>query len=164
MPATLDKVALKTAAETLPPARDTITTADETVEGSTARKKILNHKSEYIPDGMKNFIANINTGKKTKVVNCMVACNRQCTIPFQSVDRLRLIPYNKKMAEIPTSAKVLREKIPVFNPGPGMNLPKTIISNNNATNQSNFKRIFSQFISANLFLFSMISNAGDRYA
>ncbi len=39
-PSRLDRLALKIAAEILPPANDTITTADDTVPGSAARKKI----------------------------------------------------------------------------------------------------------------------------
>ncbi len=67
-PSILDILALKIAAGILPPAIETITTEDETVEGKAAKKKNGNHTCCRKPLWNKGFSRIRISGNKIKVL------------------------------------------------------------------------------------------------
>ncbi len=81
MPNKLDILALKIAAGIFPLAIDTITTEEETVEGSAARKKNpsqIVYACSLTKSGLKR---SINKGKRRNVAHCMSKCIFQLDNP-----------------------------------------------------------------------------------
>src|SRR5690606_30209823 len=80
-PSRLEILALKIAAGKLPPAMDTITTEEETVEGKAHKNKIPTHSRSPSADIKNGLSPKAISGNNRKVAPCTTRCSFQLVSP-----------------------------------------------------------------------------------
>lgn len=94
-------LALKIAPGILPLAMETMTTDDDTVDGSAARKNTANHKVKYPSWCINGKPIKTSIGNKRNMEICTRACNFQFDKPSIIFLGLSFSPYKKKIPAMP---------------------------------------------------------------
>lgn len=101
MPSTLDRLALRIAAGTLPPALPVSATDEEMVEGRAHRyrKPSISSAGTWLPSTL--LPSHHSSGNTTKVKPCTIRCRRQFFRPWRICSLDRLMPCRKNTTNTP---------------------------------------------------------------